>query len=294
MFYSRDCGQCWNEPPATKITIADCCVESENIVYVIDDEGDFSMSTQYGRRWSDPVDTGLDSGHNITCCCAQGLIVIGPCSCGSIRKVAWSDDGGDSWNLIDKLPSAASGTVHVACDPVCENIIYAAADGEGIYRTDITDGEWTDISVIDTDYTGIVVAREGTLYASSDNLNFDYDEDYCLDREPVDAGYGSYVYSGVARNLSPCETACCGQEDWDYLICGLGDVPTEYFDVWPGGVLRICGCLTTATNSVLWAIDNEGDTYDVTDGSEGALWSYEDCAAKLGLELYQPRRRCRY
>ena len=69
IFYSRDCGQCWNEPPATKIDIQDFCVESENIVYVIDDQGMLSMSTQYGRRWSDAVDTGLDSGYTITSCC---------------------------------------------------------------------------------------------------------------------------------------------------------------------------------------------------------------------------------
>ena len=38
-------------------------------------------------------------------------------------------------------------------------------------------------------------------------------------------------FSGVARNLDPCETACCGTEDWDYLICGLGtesDGPEDY------------------------------------------------------------------
>jgi hypothetical protein len=291
IFYSRDCGQCWNDPPATKIDIQDFCVESENIVYVINDEGDFSMSTQYGRRWSDAVNDGLDSGHNITCCCDQGLIVIGPCSCGSDRKVAWSDDGGENWNLTDALPSAASGTVHVACDPVCENIIYAAASGSGIYRTDITDGSWTDISAIDTNYTGIVVAREGTLYASSDYIPATV-SDPCATRFGFDASYD--IYSGVARNLDPCETACCGTEDWDYLICGLdtyGSTPTEWFDVWPDGALRICGCLSVATNSVLWAIDTQ--MYDVTDGAGnndgyGGLWSYEDCAAKLGPTLTSP------
>jgi hypothetical protein len=285
MYYSRDCGQCWNNPPAAKINIQDFAVESENIVYVIDDDGMFSMSTQYGRRWSSAEDTGLDSGHTIAACCEQGFIVIG--GYGS-DPVAWSDDGGDSWELTDDVPD--SGYVHVACDPVCENIIYAAVDGEGIYRTDVTDGEWSEISVVSTDFTGIVVAREGTLYASSDNLNFDYDEDYCLDRKPVDAGTGDYVYSGVARNLDPCETSCCGTEDWDYLICGLGEGPDEYFDNQPSA-LKICGCLSADTNSVLWAIDTQ--EYDVVDGSgknddTGSLWSYEDCAAKHGPTLTAP------
>jgi hypothetical protein len=249
VFYSRDCGQCWNDPPATKIYIEDFAVESENIVYVLDHDGDFSMSTQYGRRWSDSANTGLDSGHSIVACCEEGMIVVGPCTsgCGSHREVAWSDDGGDNWNLTDALPSAASGEVHVACDPVCESTIYAAVgDGPfgsyegGIFRTDITDGAW-------------------------DNLN------------PM---------TGVARNLTPCETACCGTEDWDYLICGLGAGPTEYFDMWPDGALRICGCLTTDTNSVLWAIDDS--YYDVEKGLDGSLWSYEDCAAKIGPTLTSP------
>ncbi len=310
IFYSRDCGQCWNDPPATKLTITDFCVETENIVYVTDhDNGDFSMSTQYGRRWSDPVDTGLDTGHNITCCCDQGLIVIGPCYCGSIHKVAWSDDGGENWNLTDQLPSAGrNGAVHVACDPVCENIIYAAVDGVGIYRTDITDGAWTNINALPIDYTGIVMAREGTLYASTDELIVDDGDDTplftdCKGRDFIapaayDTDGTDDVYSGVARNLDPCVTACCGTEDWDYLLCGLSPSsgesdpwwPGEDFDMWPDGALRICGCLSTDTNSVLWAIDTDPYVVDHLSSyyQDGALWSYEDCAAKLGPELTSP------
>jgi len=97
------------------------------------------------------------------------------------------------------------------------------------------------------------------------------------------------MYSGVARNLTPCETDCCGTEDWDYLFAGLGSttcpVPTEYFDMEPSS-LRICGCTTAATNSVLYAIDAE--PYWVADGSDGTVWSYEDCAAKKGPILTSP------
>ena len=111
------------------------------------------------------------------------------------------------------------------------------------------------------------------------------------------------TYSGVARNLTPCDTACCGSESWDYLFCGLGtarcDDPispsyyyyaTEWFDTEPSS-LRICGCTTIDTNSVLWAIDTE--SYDVTgvggnNDDYGGLWSYEDCAAKTGPTLTSP------
>jgi hypothetical protein len=302
LYYSRDCGQCWNNPPATKDDIQDVAVESENIVYVLFANGKVSSSTQYGRRWSTPVKTGIDSGHSITSCCEEGFVVVGGDGTGK-RKVAWSDDGADSWSLTDKLPSAATGQVHVACDPVCENIIYAAVDGAGIYRTDITSGSWDDLEPLPLDYTGVVVAREGTLYASTDELVIDGNADDvalftdCMGRDfiaPSAFDPGDSVYSGVARNLTPCDTACCGTEDWDYLLCGLTAgssiwAPGEDFDNQPSA-LRICGCLSADTNSVLWAIDT--DPYiidpDASGYRDGALWSYEDCAAKHGPTLTAP------
>jgi hypothetical protein len=297
IFYSRDCGQCWNDPPATKIYIWDVAVESENIVYVIDEESNFSMSTQYGRRWSDSVDMGLDYSWTIAACCNEGFIVVGPTL---NDKVAWSDDGGETWNQTDTLPAAVIASVQVACDPNCENIVYAAGYGGSIYRTDLTDGSWTDMNAVDSFYTGLAVARTGgALYASSYLLGIDTDpvpvENYCLGRRVVDSGDISVnnFRSGVARNLTPCETDCCGTEDWDYLICGLDTEPadpTEWFIGIPSA-LRICGCLTTDTNTVLYAIDI--DDYDVIDGagdndSCGSLWSYEDCSAKVGPTLTSP------
>jgi len=302
VFYSRDCGQCWNEPPATKIDIQDMAVESENIVYILDEDGYVSKSTQYGRRWSDEVDTEVGSGHTIAACCEEGFVVVGGAG---DEPVGWSDDGGETWNLTDDLPGTSSDTVHVACDPICENIIYAALSGPvavcgGIYRTDVTDGEWANLEAFKYGYYGIVLAREGTLYAVSNNIHVDPGADICDRFVAPDDGYE--VYSGVARNLTPCETECCGEEDWDYLICGLDTecivnanpgphcFPTEWFDNDPSD-LRICGCLSEATNSVLYAIDS--DPYDVTDGTGnndefGSLWSYEDCAAKAGPTLTSP------
>ena len=96
--------------------------------------------------------------------------------------------------------------------------------------------------------------------------------------------------SAVARNLDPCTTECCGTEDWDYLICGLD---ARYDDCCDGedfdaqvNALDICGCLTSATNTKLYAIDNED--YDVRDGSDGTIWTYEDCASKVGPTLVSP------
>ncbi|MFC2024592.1 hypothetical protein ACFLTJ_03365, partial [Chloroflexota bacterium] len=249
-------------------------MESENIVYVLADNGGFSMSTQYGRRWSDAVSTGMDTGHSITSCCDEGFVVAGGFDG---DPVAWSDDGGESWNTTDDVP--IDGEVHVAFDPVCPNIVYAAVDPQdddnsngSIYRIDLTDGGCDDLTPVNTDYTGIVVANEGTLYAATDWLVSDPDYEVCESGrfQDADAGNGNdVVTSGVARNLTPCETPCCGDESWDYLICGLNTInwdfePYEDFDNQPTS-LRICGCLSIDTNSILWAIDT--DHYDVTDGA---------------------------
>ena len=300
IYYTRDCGQCWNKPPASKIDIQDIAVVSENIVYVINEDGEFSMSTQYGRRWSDAVDTGIDTGHTIISCCNEGdgWIFVGG---DDGDPVAWSGDGGETWNTTDDVPEG--GEVHIACDPECVGTIYAAVDGVGIFRTTIDDGSWSDLNALPIDYTGIAVARTGgTLYAASDEIGMDYDPvgTWCKDRKPVVPDGADAVFSGVARNLTPCETACCGTEDWDYLICGMGTEPvlndgthyepTEDFDAWTSSI-RICGCLSMDTNSILWAIDT--DYYDVTGSGGtndewGGLWSYEDCAAKHGPNLMSP------
>ncbi|MDD5509560.1 MAG: hypothetical protein PHI12_01925 [Dehalococcoidales bacterium] len=284
LYYSRDCGQCWNKAVNQKLTIEDFAVESENIVYILDDEGYVSTSTQYGRRPSDGVDTGVGSGHSITSCCKEGFVMVGG---NGDEPVAWSEDSGETWELTDDLPGDSDGGVHVACDPICDNIIYAAvADSDAgvglIYRSDITDGSWTDMNAMPADYDGIAIGRsDGTLYAVTDSIRVDSDEECLCERFDED---GDEEYSGVARNLTPCETDCCGTEDWDYLIAGIEE-DEEDFDIGPSA-LKICGCTSIDTNSILWAIDT--NHYEVSDASEGTLWSYEDCAAKRGIVLTSP------
>ena len=285
LYYSRDCGQCWNKAVNQKLVIEDFAVESENVVYILDEDGYVSTSTQYGRRPSDGVDTGVGSGHSITSCCKEGFVVVGGYG---DEPVGWSEDGGESWNTTDDLPGYSEGGVHVACDPICDNIIYAAvADSWGeenglIYRSDISDGSWTDMNAMPADYDGIAIGRsDGTLYAVTDSIRVNSDEDCLCKRFDED---GNERYSGVARNLTPCETDCCGTEDWDYLIAGIEE-DEEDFDIGPSA-LKICGCISIDTNSILWAIDARH--YEVSDASEGTLWSYEDCAAKHGITLTSP------
>jgi len=89
--------------------------------------------------------------------------------------------------------------------------------------------------------------------------------------------------------LGPATTACCDDEGWDCLVAKLtGD---EEFTREPSS-LKICGCLSKDTNSELWAIDDRDYYHDYLsvgakfdDGDMGRLWTYEDCFAKVGIDL---------
>ncbi|GAI44711.1 unnamed protein product, partial [marine sediment metagenome] len=92
-----------------------------------------------------------------------------------------------------------------------------------------------------------------------------------------------YYYTGVARCLTPAQTACCTTESWDYLHAKLtvGSVTSHRFTLEPSS-LKLCGCLTEATNTKLWAIDDQDYNYTL---GYGRLWTYEDCFAKAGITL---------
>ena len=116
-----------------------------------------------------------------------------------------------------------------------------------------------------------------------DNCECDY---YDVD------GYDMCWHSGVARCLTPITELCCGvgEAEWNYLTWGLdGD---ELFYMVPHA-LKICGCLTSDSNSKLFVVDGYDvdesyDAYDMVDGEYGAVWTFEDCYAKKAVELTSP------
>jgi hypothetical protein len=61
----------------------------------------------------------------------------------------------------------------------------------------------------------------------------------------------------------------------------------EDFEATPDA-LKICGCLTADTNSKLFALDDGYPDYDMVDGIDGALWTFEDCYAKKAPETTSP------
>jgi len=297
VFYNNSSGLTnWldRHPPESKMSaITDLAAESESIIYALGDGDNVSKSTNNGKKWATAVDTKVGTGHTIAAL-ADGNVLVGPSSGGN-RKVAYSSDGAAAFDRTAALASA-TGNVHVAFDTYfsVNDTIYAAADGSagGIYRWVIDESDdWTNLKAtptlanmggsgttkLDVSYYGIVTELSGSGNPLTDATHGGV----------LYAAYtyktGGVYYAGVARCLTPAQTACCSSESWDYLHAKLtvGTATSQQFTLEPSS-LRLCGCLTPTTNTNLWAIDAQNYDYD---GGKGRLWTYEDCFAKEAPKL---------
>lgn len=261
LYLAKSKGICkWSSRSTTK-NIQDFALGDDDTLYVINNEDDIVKWTP--NDWHSAVDTKVAEGHTIAV--LGDNILVG----GGKGTVGYSDDAGKSFSRIsDKYKLV--GNVHVAFDSYFtdNDTVYAAVSGggakNGIWRWVIdTSTSWKDLKAVSQSYYGIVLdnadgnpmtksANGGVLYAAYDG--------------------------GVARCLTPAAKTCCGQLSWDYLTSKLAAV----FTLEPSS-LKLCGCLTEASNSKLFAIDN--DTYKLDDGKDGSVWTYEDCFAKASVEL---------
>jgi len=281
----------WLDRHCTRITeITDLAAESNSIIYALGDGDMVSKSTNNGKKWATEVDTKVGAGHTIAAL-ADGNVLVGPAD--DTHKVAYSSDGAATFARTAALASD-TGNIHVAFDTYFDvnDTIYAAADGNagGIYRWVIDESDdWTDLKAeptlaqmggsgttkLDVSYYGIVTELSG-----SGNPLTDATRGGVLYAAYLYNAGVSEMYTGVARCLTPAETACCSGESWDYLhaklTVGKDHLLSQEFALEPSS-LRLCGCLSPSTNTNLWAIDYESYLYD--DGN-GRLWTYEDCFAK--------------
>jgi len=244
---------------ATLDDIMDLAVESEDTIYAVDSDADVSMSDNHGvpGSWSSAEDAKLasdEAGHTIIA--LDGYVLVG----GDKGSVSYSDDSADSFSrLSDK--KKLGGEVQVAFDSYFDenDTVYAVVTTGsklGVWRWVIDDStSWKDLKATSRAYYGIVLDR---------------------DNPKTSASNGGVLYAvyqgGMARWLSPATSPKASK--WDYLDNG---VPTGTTFTAEPSALKICG-----DNSFLWAIDTSG--YDLDEG-ENNLFVYEDCLAKVSVEL---------
>jgi hypothetical protein len=100
---------------------------------------------------------------------------------------------------------------------------------------------------------------------------------------------GAPARSGVERTLDPTRGMPKPGIIWDCLNVFAPEVAGVAFTTEPWS-LKICGCLTMDTDTVLYAIDHQGTcgtghpTYRPT-LNIGVLWAFTDCMAKKGPTL---------
>jgi hypothetical protein len=282
---------CWNTGSAVKTkAIVDLDVKDATTIYALGADGYVAMSDDNARGWHTTVDTHVDSGWTIA---VHGEdILVG----GQNGKVSYSDDGGETFALLEKAPKAFDGLVTVAFDSYFDtnNMVYAALaectndNDNGIYRWIIGTSEtWEDMGALPYDYTGLVLSYpDGNDYTSPDTggvLYASYIGAYTASDSPPSCTTNMTWMTGVARSLNPAKTIeCLSCVEWDYLTVGL--TGEEYFRMVPDA-LKSCGCMDPTTDTKLFAIGKVDTGYDMEKAKDFTVWMFDDCYAKKAPEL---------
>jgi hypothetical protein len=290
---------CWDMGSASVNNIVDLAVKDKETIYALDENGNVAMSDDFAIGWYESVESELDSGWTIAI--HGDSILVG----GQNGDVAYSDDAGETFTALEDVTDYSSAHVTVAFDSYFDtnDTIYAAlanADGDnGIYIWVIGESEeWYKTDAENFNYTGLVLDRPspgnpmtspetgGVLYASFYAWWDGEGNDDCCE-----TGGCYWWYTGVARCLTPITELCCGvgEAEWDYLVWGLepagASYPTKF--VMAPQALKICGCLTADSNTKLFAIDG-WNGYDMDEGQNGTVWTFEDCYSKKAVEITSP------
>jgi len=291
---------CWNRGSASVDAIVDLAVLDKETIFALGDNGNVAMSDDYAIGWHEEEDSEVAPGYTIAVW--GDHILVGSTD----GEVSYSDDGGETFTELDEeVPNGHDVTVAFDTYFDTNDVIYAATAGgtdNGIYQWVIGEstswmdlkaeplesqlglntasGPTTDDDRLEVDFTGLVVDRPGNPFTSADNGGVIY-ASYVGD-------YMSTIFTGVARSLERLVTVCTTCLTWDFLHVGLGlEMDKEDFEATPDA-LKICGCLTADTNSKLFALDDGWSDYDMVDGIDGALWTFEDCYAKKAPETTAP------
>jgi len=240
--YSEDEGQTW-EKVWDCPEVTDLAVVSDKLLYILDDDvlnrRSWNETLWEGIwEWQINIDTGLPSGDALI---AHGEHYVFVSEDGGKGRIAYSRDGGETFNLTEPLPRL--GKIQLTTDEEFNSnkFIYAASDDSSsdIYRWTIgASTSWEEMNTPHKGFHGLSQIDEVL--------------------------YGAYSYGpGVVRTLVP-HLKTIAVTDWDTTDVGL-----------TSGVTFKSRSLKAISNEDvdIWAI--AGKDYDFPN-EEGCLWVYTD------------------
>ena len=235
--YSRDKGETWKQIWACPF-ITDLAVVDNELLYVLDgnlvNKGTWNADRGIWE-WQIDIDTGLLSGYTIAVS-GEDFVFVGEDEDGE-GKIAYSTDGGATFELTEAVPELGNTQVIPDEDFDSNRLIYAASDDGKIYRWTIEGSTfWRELNPPHTGFHGLA-QQGGALYGA----------------------YGP----GIVRTLVP-HLKTVTESDWDSLTVGLAS-----------GLTFRPGTLEAVSDEAidLWAIDGRG--YDFPN-DRGCLWVYSD------------------
>jgi hypothetical protein len=300
--WSPDFGDFWAKINPRN-NIADFAFETSTLLWNVSPNAIVQKLPYTGTAWSsaEPDMDGKGGVAHMIAVKPEGKILIGlgvPLP-GLLSAMSYSLNGGEKFGLIPAGLRADAGSTHVAFDEDFENnsIAFVADDGPTgrIYRYQLPfpmGGTWVDNDMMDATngnvgsgpgvphmvgYFGLQVAiTGGALYGAHAPT------DMTANQEDPDR-------SGVERTLWPTAGMPKPGVVWDCLNVFAPQVDGVSFTTEPWS-LKLCGCLTLDTDTVLYSIDHQ--IWDATGhpayrpgANFGVLWAFTDCFAKKGPTL---------
>jgi hypothetical protein len=246
--YSLDEGQTWKWFWRRCPNVTDLAVVNDELLYVLDDNLVNKGTWNKDRgiwEWDRDIDTGLLSGYTIATS-GEDFVFVGEDEDGE-GKIAYSTDGGASFELTEEVPEPGKMLVIPDEEFNSNRFIYAASSEGKIYRWAIEGSiSWRELNPRPTGFCGLA-QKGGALYGT----------------------HGP----GVVRTLIPhLETV--EEDDWDSLKLGLPDearfkpgtlraMRDEAIDLWA----------IDDTDYFNGALDPDNPSYDP---DVGRLWVYSD------------------
>ena len=261
---SYDGGDTWDWQRNSPEPILDFVVVDEDTLYAAIPDGEVMVSTNHARSWEDAVDTEL-AEVNMLSLAPDGTLFAG----GSDGYVSYSDDGVESFTLLDEDKPVGSGDVQVLADINFEENgwVYAGSiePDDGLWRWKM--GSYDDWEQMDCDTTllgdgqqvgGLLLGPEGTLYALR------------IEQASDETG-------GMTRWLCP-SCAPCADLEYDHVVEGLpDDAEFECADEF----------VTSYPIGTLWGDDVENDVFALDDEGQ-RIFLFRDTLCKRGPDLESP------